>query len=53
MKFIATNMPASEPMGLNDCARFRRRVAVSRSPMSKMHGLAVVSRNDKPQVRMK
>ena len=36
MKFIATSMPNSEPIGLNDCARFRRRVAVSSVPIDRM-----------------
>ena len=36
MKCMATNMPASEPMGLKAWARLRRRVAVSLLPMERM-----------------
>jgi hypothetical protein len=36
MKFMATYMPHSEPMGLKHCAMFRRRVAVSSEPMVRM-----------------
>ena len=53
MKFIATYMPHSEPMGLNDCAKFSRRVAVAGSPIARMYGFALVSRKLRPQVRMK
>ena len=53
MKFIATNMPHREPMGLNDCAKFSRRVAVAGSPIARMYGFALVSRKLSPQVRMK
>ena len=48
--FDATNMPSSEPMGLNDCDRLRRRVAVSLLPNESMNGLEVVSRNANPKV---
>ena len=53
MKFIATNMPNNEPIGLNDCARLSRRVAVSSLPIDRMYGFDDVSRNDNPHVRMK
>ena len=53
MKFIATYMPSSDPIGLNDCARFRRRVADPCGPIVRIYGLQDVSRNDSPQVSMK
>ena len=53
MKFIATNIPHREPMGLNDWAKFSLRVAVAGSPIARMYGLALVSRKLSPQVRMK
>ena len=53
MKFMATYIPHSEPMGLKHCAMFRRRVAVSSEPIVRIYGLQDVSRNDRPQVRMK
>ena len=40
-------------MGLNDCAKFSRRVAVAGSPIARMYGFALVSRKLRPQVRMK
>ena len=36
MKFMATNIPHSEPIGLNDWAKLRRRVAVSSGPIARM-----------------
>ena len=48
----ATAMPLNEPTGLNACAKFSRRVEVSLSPSERMKGLAVVSRNANPKVRM-
>ena len=45
-------MPASEPMGLKDWARFSRRVEVSLLPRDRMNGFAVVSRKARPKVRM-
>ena len=48
----ATLMPQSEPMGLKACARFSRRVLVCLSPNERMNGLAVVSRNASPKVRI-
>ena len=48
----ATAMPESEPMGLNDWARLRRRVADALSPSESMNGLTVVSRKASPKVRM-
>ena len=36
IKFIATYIPSSEPIGLNDCARLSRRVAVSSVPIDRM-----------------
>ena len=36
IKFMATYIPSKEPIGLNDCARLRRRVAVASVPMDKM-----------------
>ena len=39
-------------MGLNACDMLSRRVAVSLSPSERMNGLAVVSRNASPKVRM-
>ena len=53
MKFIATHMPQSEPMGLKLCARLSLRVAFSFSPIDRMNGLALVSRKLSPQVSMK
>ncbi len=50
MKFMATYMPNNEPIGLNDCARFNRRVAVSSVPIERMLGLELVSRNERPHV---
>ncbi len=45
-------MPSSTPMlaptGLNDWARFSRRVAVSSGPIAMAKGLAEVSRMDRP-----
>ena len=48
----ATAMPASEPMGLKACERFKRRVAFSLEPSERMKGLAVVSRKAKPKVKI-
>ena len=45
-------MPVSEPIGLKDCDRLSRRVEVSLEPSERMKGLAVVSRNARPKVRM-
>ena len=53
MKFMATNIPRIEPQGLKHCAMLRRRVAVASEPMESIYGLQLVSRNDKPHVRMK
>ena len=53
MKFIATNIPQSEPIGLKAWAKFSLRVAVSSVPIDIMYGLQLVSRKDRPQVRMK
>ncbi len=53
IKVIAVNIPSKEPIGLNACARFRRRVAVLSSPMVRMYGLELVSRKESPQVKMK
>ena len=53
MKFMATYMPQSEPIGLKHCARFSLRVAVCSEPIDRTYGLHDVSRNDSPHVRMK
>ncbi len=53
IKFMATNIPKSEPMGLNACAKLSLRVAFSSGPIVKMYGLALVSRKERPQVRTK
>ena len=49
-KLEATNIPSNDPIGLNACERFKRRVAVSLEPNDKINGLAVVSKNAKPNV---
>ena len=48
----ATLMPQSDPIGLKDCAKLSLRVLVSLSPNDRIKGLAVVSRNAKPKVRI-
>ena len=53
MKFIATYMPISEPIGLKHWAKFSLLVDVSSDPMLRMYGLQLVSRKDRPQVIMK
>src|SRR5690554_3407939 len=53
IKFMATYIPAREPIGLNDCARLSLRVEDSSGPIVRIYGLALVSRNDNPQVRIK
>ena len=40
-------------IGLKDCARFRRRVDVASSPIERIYGLQLVSRNESPHVRIK
>jgi hypothetical protein len=50
MNMLATIMPVK--IGLKACARFRRRVAVSRGPIDSMYGFALVSRKARPNVRM-
>ena len=53
MKFIATYIPRSEPIGLKLCAKFSLRVAVCSVPIERIYGLQLVSRNDKPHVSTK
>ena len=52
MSCCAVNIPRSDPIGLKDWERFRRRVEVSSGPIDRMYGLALVSRKDRPQGRM-
>ena len=53
MKFIATYIPSKDPIGLNDWAKFKRRVADSSGPIDNIYGLALVSKNDNPHVSIK
>ena len=48
----AMAIPDNEPTGLKACARFSRRVDVLLSPNDSIYGLAVVSRNASPKVKM-
>jgi hypothetical protein len=45
--------PAIEPIGLNDCARLSRRVAVSGGPITITYGFALVSSTESPPARTK
>ncbi len=53
MKSRATMIPMRDPMGLKDCAKFKRCVAVDSAPIERMYGLALVSKKLSPQVMMK
>ena len=46
-------MPNNDPIGLKDWARLSRRVAVSSVPIDRIYGLALVSRKESPQVKIK
>ena len=48
----ASSTPRLEPMGLNACAKLRRRVALCSGPMDITKGLALVSRMDRPAARV-
>ena len=48
----ATAIPLSEPIGLNACERLSLLVEVSLLPSERIKGLAVVSKNARPNVRM-
>ena len=53
MSCCARTMPASEPSGLNICAKLRRLTAVSSSPSASTYGLQVVSRTAHPPATTK
>ena len=49
---LATAIPLRLPTGLKACAKFKRRVAFSLLPNERMNGLAVVSKNARPKVKI-